>query len=468
MPSGESNKPWIFESTESLSADSESQQPETVLESPGPEGLDFLLGNNSRLEGAIVVDFLSDTIDITGSRRVEEAIATDQSLRNEIINLKSTWEYLSLLPQSNLAQKPDVQAAEIIRTELLRQRRWQIAKSLLIMSVSMIFIIAGWIVGSLSGRAYQAGLERFARNFLYYELVIRLQTTDQLNRLVSDDRSAIFERFSPLQSHDLNHQASLFLSKSVQELDFKSIRAEFEKYLAQSPERKQTIDQMVRQIAGMPEETRNLALLRLSGYVIWLDSLTDTEKLTAKGLSEQIRWNRAVNNAQQQIRQAEQAKKPPLSIPELNSPEYVVDLATVTAAWLKMSPQERNNAERRFRNQTKDAVKKNDRIRLLMQTIDRSPPGTFPLLEMMKNAPAPKIASKLNPRKQIREQSRQLYLDSVKAATSSPPGNQELFSFLQSLPPWLAELIEPLPPQEAARFLAVIKDLIEKSGSSNP
>ncbi|MFM7129269.1 MAG: hypothetical protein ACKO0V_07915, partial [bacterium] len=173
-----------------------------------------------------------------------------------------------------------------------------------------------------------------------------------------------------------------------------------------------------------------------------------------------------VNNAQQHVRQAELTKKQPFSIAELNSPEYVVDLATVTAAWLKMTPQERNAAERKFRNQTKDVAKRNDRVRQLMQLIDKSPPGTFPLLEILKNAPPAKIAGKVNPKKQLREQTRNLYQESVREAAGSPPAGPELSNFMKSLPPWLVELVEPLPPHEARRFLAILKNLIEKSAQS--
>jgi hypothetical protein len=124
--------------------------------------------------------------------------------------------------------------------------------------------------------------------------------------------------------------------------------------------------------------------------------------------------------------------------------------------------------ERRFRNQTKDISKNSDRIRQLMFLIDKSPPGTFPVLELMKKNPPPKIAAKFGPRRQPNSAARQAYQDAVKIASENPAGGPELLAFLQTLPPWLVELVEPLPPDEAHRFLTVLKILVEKNAAATP
>lgn len=438
----------------------------THAENPDPVGLDFLCGNESRIDAAEVIDFLSDTLDLPQSQQVEAAIANDPQLRNEIVNLKSTWEYLSLLPEPKLEQKPELQAGEILKQEFRRQSRIRFLQTLLITSFSIISVVGGWWIGTRGGRSYDAGLEKFARQWPLYQMVVRLDDAEQLGRLVTDDRSAIFAWFCPVDFSDLGHQMAQYSSQPLQPLDLKMIRRDYDHYLALPPDRQNSIEKMIDQVNRMTDDERKIGLMRLYGYIVWLDTLNDTEKATFSGLSQQVRWNRSVNNAQQHVRQAELAKKQLFSITELNSPEYVVDLATVTAAWLKMTPQERNSAERKFRNQTKDVAKRNDRVRQFMQMIDKSPPGTFPLLEMLKNAPPAKIAGKANPKKQLREQTRILYQESVKDAAVSPPAGPELSNFLKSLPPWLVELVEPLPPQEARRFLAILKNLIEKSAQS--
>ena len=442
---------------------------EIVTPNPDPTGLDFLSGTETELRGEEVVDFLSDTLDLDRSRHVEAAIATDPDLREKLVSLQSTWDYLSLLPALTLSRQPQQQAIDIVEQELRRLRRLELAKSGLAMAVSTLLVIAAWLAGNNLGRSNQAAMDRFGRRLPIIQLLSNIKDVEQFNHLVSDDRSALFERVNHSDAQDLAFQIRQFASRPLDVIEPKTLENEFREYLALPADRRKMLESMADQLDSMPEDLKNQATSRLYGYSIWLDSLNANEKTVMENAAApKIRWNRTINNAQQFLRQTELTKKQSFSIPELNTPDDVLDLATVTAAWLKMSPQERLTAERKFRNQPKGSGKKNDRIRQLMLLIEKSPPGTFPVLELMKNNAPAKIAAKANPRRQATSAARQTYQDAVRTASANQPTGPELLSFLQTLPPWVVEMIEPLPPDEAQRFLAILKILIEKNNVASP
>jgi hypothetical protein len=437
-------------------------------QNPDETSLDFLVGGETELDGKDVVDFLSDTLNPDRSKQVTEAIATDPDLREKLVSLKSTWDYLSLLPAPTLSLKPQQQAIGIVQKELRRQRLIGIARRLAATAFSTLLIILAWLAGNNVGRSNLADLEQFSRRLPIIQMLVNIEDTDQFEQLLNDERSAIFERYNSTNARDLAYQIQQFADHSRDLIAPKVLADQYQEYLALSDDRRKFLDSMASRIDTLPDDQKKTAMMRIHGYGLWLDSLGEAEKSSIAAAPPKNRWNRSINNAQQRLRLSETSKKQPISIPELNTPDDVLNLATVTAAWLKMTPQERVVTERRFRNQTKDISKNSDRIRQLMFLIDKSPPGTFPVLELMKKNPPPKIAAKFGPRRQPNSAARQAYQDAVKIASENPAGGPELLAFLQTLPPWLVELIEPLPPDEAHRFLTVLKILVEKNAAATP
>lgn len=116
--------------------------------------------------------------------------------------------------------------------------------------------------------------------------------------------------------------------------------------------------------------------------------------------------------------------------------------------------------ERRSRTQKFDSQKKNDRFRALAQALETAPAGTFPALDLIKNSPRGKLATKAETLKQAREKRNQDYLEVLRANPIST-NLEELGQFLEKLPPWLVEVVDPLPPDEARRLLGILKVMVD-------
>ena len=91
----------------------------------------------------------------------------------------------------------------------------------------------------------------------------------------------------------------------------------------------------------------------------------------------------------------------------------------------------------------------------------------IPASEFLKNNPPPRLAAKNELLKQQRERKRNEYLEVVRQAGPLTTDPAQLESFVAQLPPWLVDVIDPLPPDEARRLLSILKILVDQTMASD-
>lgn len=368
---------------------------------------------------------------------------------------------LDFLPDDAPAFSAQAIASQVFRSE---ERRF-LRRSAAFKSVAFLFsfctVIVAWRLGSGivnspgSATSPTPGIEQFQGLF-------RLVPDEAFNEALFATKSAtIWDKAGSDDPRDIAKLAAAYgsLPRSAAEAIEKRAIAG---YLAlTAPDREKWKNLSIR-LSKLPDPDRSIVQNRLQGLRLVLGSMPEGERRRAEALTGRDRWDFLVQRAENQKRLAAQAKRPGFSVSEFNRPDYLMDLARVTRAWNDLTPAQKKNVERRAMTSKADPARKIDRLRILALSLEADgvgSPHTKPALA--RGGPLQRALAKAETFKQEREKRRSDYLKIVSGTIPTVAAPAELERILDSAPSWLVESIDPLPPDEARRFLSLLKFLVE-------
>ena len=413
-----------------------------------------------------LISFLDQGLEHQKTQLILTRIKDDPALRQQAVALQSTWDLLDLLPPEVPRTKAAEQAAQVIRAERRRNRLQGLGLKCVASGVGFACAWSAWRVGSTAIRPDRVAMAQSVLSLNLLDLLLVARDRAFLELLIEDPQAAVFSRLCRLNPSD---EVVVFDQNTNIPTDLRSwvaLEARHRQFLALPAPRQAELSGMSDLLKVLPQSEQFESLERLTGLRIMYDSISDEERLKFDQMAGQARWNRALRGAEQISRQKEGSRKQAFTVTEFNRPDYIMDLATLTASWMKMSPQEKNAFERRSRNAKTAPGAKTDRLRQLAQTLENAPEGTFPVVEALKNNPPPRVAAKFETLKQQREKKKSEYLETIRKAGSITTDPAALQSFLANLPPWLVDVIDPLPPNEARRLLGILKTLVDQNVSA--
>ena len=414
-----------------------------------------------------LVAFLDQDLDPARTQLVMEQIRTDPGLRTEAVALQSTWDMLDLLPRESPSIGVTEQAAKIIEADAASQWQRSIAVRTLAFLMSICLVFSGWYAGRNLPEKGRLELIKSIDQLTFLDMLRVAAEPFFLEKLANDSRATVFDQIRPLNKSDIVQSVSEKRKPPTDSTSWEQLEAERQRYLDLPTSSREPLGKMSDMVQAMAEQDQYKVFSRLFGLACWYDNLTDQERKNFDRQSGQQRWNKAVNGADQWLRQKDAIRKQSFTVTNFNRPEYVMDLATVTASWMKLTPQEKMALERKSRNQRSDTTRKSSRVNQLAQALENAPKGTFPASESLKNNPPPRLAAKNELLKQQRERKRNEYLDVVRQAGPLTTDPAQLESFVAQLPPWLVDVIDPLPPDEARRLLSILKILVDQTMASD-
>lgn len=368
---------------------------------------------------------------------------------------------LDFLPDEAPSFSAQAIASQVFRTEERRfLRRSAVFKSAAFL-ISLCVVITAWRLGSGivsspgSATSPTAGIEQFQGLF-------RLVPDEAfIEALFGTDRATIWDKASSGDPRDTSKLAAAYDSlprSAVEALEKQALAS----YLALTAPDRQKWKDLSGRLAKLPDPDQSIVQDRIQGLRLALGSMTEAERRRAEELTGRDRWNYLIQRAENQKRLAAQAKRPGFSVSEFNRPDYLMDLARVTRAWNDLTPAQKRNVERRAMTSKADPARKVDRLRILALSLEADGVGgpvTKPALA--RGGPLQRALAKAETFKQEREKRRSDYLKIVSGTIPMVAPPAELERILESAPSWLVESIDPLPPDEARRFLSLLKFLVE-------
>jgi len=367
---------------------------------------------------------------------------------------------LEILPERSPVISPQIVATRVRRSELRRLSLFSRLAKAVAFSLTFVCVTAGWYAGS----KFVSPGERPDRpppGFLLFHGLSRLNFDDEfLVPLFETSRPSVWDDLKSETPKDLVRIAAdgagldpddaRSLRKSSLSNDFDLSEAERDRW-----------NILAKRVEALPAAEQEIVRKRIVGMRRTLAVMPDADRRRAEAMSGRNLWDYLDLKTRQQIRLAETAKMPIFSISELNRPDYLMDLALVTRAWNRMTPAQKRAAERRAINAKTDPARKTERLRLLAQSLEADgmdPPAAKP--GTARTGPFQKALAKAESLKQEREKRRAEFQKIVtgKPPSESPP--EELEAFLERMPPWLIESIDPMPPDEARRLLSLLKMLV--------
>ena len=413
-----------------------------------------------------LIAFLDQDLDPALTQRVMHQIRTDPALRTQAIAIQSSWDMLDLLPKESPTIGAAEQAQIVLKTDAARQWRYSILTRTLAFLFSLSLVFSGWFLGRNTPRPSRLALIQAIQPLVFSDILKVVSEPQFLDNLLHDPRASVFEHVRRLNSADLEKSISEKLGQPSDPTAWALLETGHQQFLRLPDDLRENITKMATKIQDLPDQERITAHARLFGLACWYDNLSDKERQNFDRLTGRQRWNKALNSAETWTRQKDAIRKQSFTVTNFNRPEYIMDLATVTASWMKLSPQEKAAIERKSRNQKTDPPRKSDKVNQIAQALENEPAGTFPAIDFLKHNPGQKLPAKSELLKQKRERKRLEYLEVVRKAGPLISDPAQLETFLAQLPPWLVDVIDPLPPDEARRLLSILKILVEQSSTT--
>ncbi|MBI1323973.1 hypothetical protein GC170_12420 [bacterium] len=288
-----------------------------------------------------------------------------------------------------------------------------------------------------------------------------------IEALFGTNTATIWDKASSDDPRDTSKLAATYHSlprSTVEALEKQALAS----YLALTATDRQKWKDLSARLKKLPESDRSIVQNRIQGLRLTLGSIPEVDRRRAEELTGRDRWNYLVQRAENQKRLAAQAKRPGFSVSEFNRPDYLMDLARVTRAWNDLTPAQKRNVERRALTSKADPARKVDRLRILALSLEADGAG-LPLAKpaLARGGPLQRALAKAETLKQEREKRRSDYLKIVSGTIPTVVPPAELERILESAPSWLVESIDPLPPDEARRFLSLLKFLVENQDVAN-
>lgn len=367
---------------------------------------------------------------------------------------------LEILPEDTPAVSPQIVATRIRRSEMTRLNRVSRVSKAAAFSLTFVCVTAGWYAGS----RFVSPEERPNRpppGFLLFHGLSRLQFDEEF-------RAALFETSRPSVWDDRKSESWKDLTRiaadgsGIDANDASSLRKSILSHDFDMPEAdRERWKKLAERVEAMPPSEEEIVRHRIVGMRRSLAVMTDAERQTAGELSGGELWDFLEQKTRQQNRIADTSKRPFFSISELNRPDYLMDLALVTRAWSRLTPAQKRSAERRAITAKTDPTRKTERLRLLAQSLEADgmdPPAAKP--GTGRAGPFQKALAKAEALKQEREKRRAEFQKIIAGNLPAELPPEQLEVFLESMPPWLIESIDPMPPDEARRLLSLLKVLV--------
>lgn len=392
--------------------------------------------------------------------RLDTAIPGDFA-RDEEHSPDSIDSLLDFLPDEAPSFSAQAIASQVFRSEERRYLRRSASFRTVAFLASFCTVIVAWRIGNGivnspgSATSQSAGIEQFQGLF-------RLVPDEAfIEALFATKTATIWDKASWDDPRDISKLAAAYHSlprSAVEAVEKQAIAS----YLALNPPDREKWKNLSARLSKLPDPDRSIVQNRLQGLRLVLGSMPDGERQRAEELTGRDRWDYLVQRAENQKRLAAQAKRPGFSVSEFNRPDYLMDLARVTRAWNDLTPAQRRNVERRAMTSKADPARKIDRLRILALSLEADGAGS-PLTKpaLARGGPLQRALAKAETLKQEREKRRSDYLKIVSGTIPTAAAPAELERILESAPSWLVESIDPLPPDEARRFLSLLKFLVE-------
>lgn len=441
------------DSTETISTESSVGNPAQPRNEPP--------GKTEVISREELVGLVDHHFDSAKTLEMLDSLQSQPELQLEALSLQSSWNILSSLPQESPGLAPADQASLILRKEQRKQTFRSLFIRLAAFTASLACSFLSWQAGARTSLAGKQALMDNIHRLNYSELLAVAGDPEFLQKLTTSEKGASFAQVRRLAASD---HSTAFLSKAQKPADpsdWDDLAARQKAFQKLPATRKHALAALAEELDRLPEGQQEETLKRLYGLNVWFESLSDEDRQKFETLSGNARWNRATRGVETLLRQKEGFRKQAFTITEFNRPDYIMDLATLTAAWMKMTPPEKTAFERRSRNMRNLPQVKTDRLQQLALAIDNVHPGKFPGLDLLRNNPPGRLAAKPDAVKHQREKKRHEYLELVRKSHLNSIDSKELESFQSNLPPWLLEVVDPLPPDEARRLLGILKILVD-------
>lgn len=440
-------------STETISSESSEGNPAEPRNEPP--------GKTEVISREELVGLVDQHFDPAKTLEMLDSLQAHPELHQEAISLQGTWNILSCLPRESPGLAAADQATLIIRKEQRRQKLRSLFIRLAALAASMVCFFLSWQAGARSSLAGKLSLMENIHRLSYSELLAVAGEPEFLQKLANSEKGALFTQVRRLTSSDQSTAFRNKVQKPADQSDWDNLAARQKAFQKLPVARKQALTALAEELERLPEGEQEETLKRLYGLNVWFESLSDEDRQKFETLTGNARWNRATRGVETLLRQKEGFRKQAFTITEFNRPDYIMDLATLTAAWMKMTPAEKTAFERRSRNVRNLPQAKTDRLQQLAQAMELAQPGRFPGLDQLRNSPPGRLVAKPDAVKQQREKKRNEYLELIRKSRLNSIESKELETFQSNLPPWLLEVVDPLPPDEARRLLGILKILVD-------
>lgn len=393
---------------------------------------------------------------LSDSRKPSEEIREDFDSVLDPIDI-----LLDVLPEAPLSFSAQAIASNVFETESRRVGKFSIVRNFVALSISTILVLIGWKLGT-DVRGNESSVKKIPTGIEQFQGLFSLKIDDMfVDALIDNDQPCVWDTRESVDPQDTQSIAKL--RATIDSNDMEALKKSvFSTFLNLEPAQRDQWTNLAHRIDALSPEHRTLVHNRLAGMRITFASLTEAERRRSSQMNGKARWNFLVQRAENLKKAIEQTKRPAFSVSEFNRPDYLMDLALVARTWNKMTPAQKRAAERRAMTSKADPTRKLDRIRLLAQNLEQDGPDTIGVKPgQAKQGPLMRAIAKADAIKQERDKRRSDYQKIMTGAIPAESVPEELERFLRSLPPWLIESVDPLPPDEARRFLSLLKVLAD-------
>jgi hypothetical protein len=411
---------------------------------------------------------------MSDTNRTPADISSDRD-SNETSNLEdsrssSTDSYLDLLDvltESVDCAPPVATAQSVLSIEHARRERLHRLAKLTAFVISVVSVFGGWWLGV---RIDESSRHRVAETFVYAPFVglfgVPLDES-LIDAVINIDTPPPWAEAKTVDVRDTRANLVSF-GRTIAEKSSDDVLDRIrERFDSLPDEQKRLWERFASQVAAMPEADRLTALARIEELRLLRESLSELERRLFDRLKGKDRLAAIARKTDFQKRSVEPLRKTPFTVADFNRPEFLMDLAVLTSVWTKMTPVQKKIAERRVLNLKTEPLRKVERLRQMAQNVE-SLLGEIPASKSEPNrlGSLQRALAKAEAGKRDREK-RRAEFQQIVAGRKVEIDAAESEAFLETLPPWLAEVVDPLPPEEAQRFLMLLKLLVDHVSGKN-
>lgn len=440
----------------------------------------------SSAERAELVAYLDGELDEERAREVSTRLTQDPDARQELEELKETWNLLDHLPQPRVSAEFGSQTLTRVHlsqpgeTRALGSARHWWSRfpgalawgALILLGVALGHSAMRWVGPQPTDRLIRElslaeHLDEF-RDLQTFEFLEQLARTPEFGSEGSEPApgSSVAASVGPDPDSAARARLQMMPPESRRELSLALGRLD-----RLPPAEQAALRRLDRQIAALPPVSRARLLEVAHRYHLWFQSLDEARRQTLKEAPAEARMRRVqrLRSTVDRAGPSRRSERVWLLSPVLNPPPSLIDAAFLIKSWFAIGPADRAKVNRLPPNRRLLRLKAlGEEADILHdwspwpEDLEKVPRGSQPKPNPIGPAAGKRdLARARNPRAGLRRR-----LVAYDLEHDPPPVQPAtLARFEAALPDWLRDAIDPLPPEIARRRLARLYDLVEPSPS---